>query len=169
MIMSLALGLGIVVLTLCVQAVPTAILIRIATSKHPRSLTRPSFWPNFVLFQMAAVFLALAHLVDVGLWALLYYLCGEFAEFEAAYYHSAVNFSSLGYGDIVMSVRWRLLGPLEAMNGIVMFGLSTALMFALMMRLIERRLEAEGNGKGMTSPARLPEGCRPHSIRAKPA
>ena len=62
MIMSLALGLGIVVLTLCVQSVPTAILIRIATSKHPRSLTRPSFWPNFVLFQMAAVFLALAHL-----------------------------------------------------------------------------------------------------------
>jgi hypothetical protein len=42
-----------------------------------------------------------------------------------------------------MSVRWRLLGPLEAMNGIVMFSLSTALMFALLMRLIERRLAAK--------------------------
>src|SRR5262245_54232230 len=95
MIQSLALSLGIFVLTLCVQAVPTAILIRIATSKHPRSLTRPLLWPNFILFQMAAVFLALAHLVDIALWAFLYCLCGEFAEFEVAYYHSAVNFSSL--------------------------------------------------------------------------
>ena len=143
MIPSLALGLGLFVLTLCVQAVPTVILIRVASSKHPRGWTRPSFWPNFVLFQTAAVLLFLAHLVDVGLWALLYCLCGEFADFEVAYYHSAVNFTSLGYGDIVMSARWRLLGPLEAMNGIVMFALSTALMFALMMRLIERRLEAK--------------------------
>jgi hypothetical protein len=143
MILSLALGLGTFVLTICVQAVPTSILIRIATSKHPRSLTRPSFWPNFVLFQMAAVLLAVAHLVNIALWAFLYCLCGEFSEFGGAYYHSAVNFSTLGYGDIVMSVRWRLLGPLEAMNGIVVFSLSTALMFALMMRLIERRLAAK--------------------------
>jgi hypothetical protein len=147
MLPSLALGLGTFILTLCVQAVPTAILIRIATSKHPRSLTQPSFWPNFVLFQMAAVFLALAHLVEIALWALLYLLCGEFADFEVAYYHSAVNFSSLGYGDIVMSVRWRLLGPMEAMNGIVMFSLSTALIFALMMRLIERRLAVQATEK----------------------
>jgi hypothetical protein len=97
---------------------------------------------------MAAVLLALAHLVEVALWALLYCHCGEFAGFEGAYYHSAVNFSTLGYGDIVMSVRWRLLGPLEAMNGIVMFSLSTALMFALMMRLIERRLAAKATERG---------------------
>ena len=148
MILSLALGLVFFVLTLCVQVVPTAILIRIATSKHPHSLTRPSFWPNFVLFQMAALLLALSHLVDIALWALLYCLCGEFAEFEAAFYHSAVNFSTLGYGDIVMSARWRLLGPLEAMNGIVMFALSTALMFALMMRLIDRRLGTNATEKG---------------------
>jgi hypothetical protein len=148
MILSLALALGVFVLTLCVQVVPTAILIRIATSKHPRGLTRPSFWPNFVLFQMAALLLALAHLVDIALWALLYCLCGEFAEFEAAFYHSAVNFSSLGYGDIVMSARWRLLGPLEAMNGIVMFSLSTALMFTLLARLIQRRLKAKGEANG---------------------
>ena len=146
MILSLALGLGTFVLTLCVQLVPTAILIGIATSKHPRSLTRPSIWANFLLFQVMSLLMALAHLADIVLWALLYCLCGEFADFDVAFYHSAMNYSSLGYGDIVMSIRWRLLGPLEAMNGIVMFGLSTALMFALMMRLIERRLGAKVNG-----------------------
>jgi hypothetical protein len=82
------------------------------------------------------------HLVNSALWALLLCLCGEFAGFGAAYYHSAVNYSSLGYGDIIMSPRWRPLGPLEAIDGIMMFGLSGALFFALMSRLIDRRLRA---------------------------
>ncbi len=143
MILLLALGLGMFVLTLCVQTAPTAILIHIATSKHPESLMRPSFGANFILLQFVAALMLLTHLVNIALWALLLCLCGEFAGFEAAYYHSAVNYSSLGYGDIVMSVRWRLLGPLEAIDGIVMFGISTALIFALMMRLIERRIKAK--------------------------
>ncbi len=143
MILSLSLGLGMYVLTLCVQMVPIAILIRIATSRHPRSLMRPSYGANFILLQLVAALLLLVHLVNIALWAVLFWLCGEFAGFEAAYYHSAVNYSSLGYGDIVMSARWRLLGPLETIDGIVMFGISTALIFALMMRLIEQRLKAK--------------------------
>ena len=143
MILLLALGLGMYVLTLCVQMAPVVILIHIATSRHPDSLLRPSFGANFILLQLVAALLLLAHLVNIGFWALLLCLCGEFTGFEAAYYHSAVNYSSLGYGDIVMSTRWRLLGPLETIDGIVMFGISTALIFALLMRLIERRLKAK--------------------------
>ena len=54
-----------------------------------------------------------------------------------ALYFSAVNFATLGYGDIVMSERWRLLGPLEAANGILMFGVSTAVMTAAVMDVIK--------------------------------
>jgi hypothetical protein len=143
MILLLALGLGMFVLTLCVQIVPTAILIRIVTSRHQNRLLRPSFGANVILLQLVAALMLLVHLVNIALWAMLLCLCGEFAEFETAYYHSAVNYSSLGYGDIVMSLRWRLLGPLETIDGIVMFGISTALIVALMMRLIERRLKAK--------------------------
>ena len=154
MILSLSLGLGMYVLMLCVQMVPIAILIRIATSRHPRSLMRPSYGANFILLQLVAALVLLTHLVNIALWAVLFCLCGEFAGFEAAYYHSAVNYSSLGYGDIVMSMRWRLLGPLEAIDGIVMFGISTALIFALMMRLIERRMKAlEPEMDGMSQPS----------------
>src|SRR5260221_7300602 len=143
MILSLALGLGMVVLTLCVQMGPTVILIRLATSWRPRSLMRPSFGANFILLQMVAALMLLSHLVNIALWAALFWLCGKLAGFDAAYYHSAVNYLFLGYGDIVMSMRWRLLGPLEAIDGIVMFDISTALIFALMMRLIERRIKAK--------------------------
>jgi hypothetical protein len=143
MILSLILGLGMFVLTLCVQAVPTVILIRIAASQRARSLMRPSYGANFILLQLVAALVLLANLVNIALWAVLFWLCGEFADFESAYYHSAVNYSSLGYGDIVMSKRLRLLGPLEAIDGIVLFGISTALIIALLMRLIERRMKAK--------------------------
>jgi hypothetical protein len=55
-----------------------------------------------------------------------------------------------------MSARWRLPGPLEAIDGIVMFGISTALIIALMMRLIERRMKAkepEPEMDGMSQPS----------------
>ena len=71
------------------------------------------------------------HVLQVSIWALLFRWIGEFQDFKTAFYHSAVNFSSLGYGDVVMSDEWRLLGALEAAGGILMFGLSTALGFAV--------------------------------------
>jgi len=80
-----------------------------------------------------------AHLGEIGLWAVLFVICGEFHQFGTAYYHSAVNYTTLGYGDIVMSSSWRLLGPLEAANGVLMFGVSTAMVFAVIQRLVEAR------------------------------
>jgi hypothetical protein len=62
------------------------------------------------------------------------------ATFETAFYISAQNYTALGYGDIVPSERWRLLGPLEAINGLLLFGLSTALMFAVLNSLVTHRL-----------------------------
>jgi hypothetical protein len=84
-------------------------------------------------------FAFVAHVVEVTVWALLYMICGEFQEFGAAYYHSAVNYSMLGYGDVIMSPSWKLLGPLEAADGSLMFGVSTAMIFAVILRLIQIR------------------------------
>lgn len=75
------------------------------------------------------------HLVQIAIWAVLFMLLGEFSTFDSAFYHSAVNFASLGYGDIVMSESRRLLGALEASNGVMMFGLSAGTLLAVMSRL----------------------------------
>jgi hypothetical protein len=80
-----------------------------------------------------------AHLVEIALWAGLFILCGEFQVFGIAYYHSAVNYTTLGYGDLIMTPAWRLLGPLEAADGSLMFGVSTAMTFAVVLRLIQAR------------------------------
>ena len=78
------------------------------------------------------------HLVQVSIWAMLFMYVGEFGDFMTAFYHSTVNFASLGYGDIVMSEEWRLLGALEASNGVLMFGLSAGTMLSVMTKLFAR-------------------------------
>jgi hypothetical protein len=80
-----------------------------------------------------------AHLIEIAVWATVFMICGEFHEFGVAYYHSAVNYTTLGYGDIIMSPKWRLLGPLEAANGTMLFGVSTAMIFTLILRLAQAR------------------------------
>jgi hypothetical protein len=90
---------------------------------------------------LAAVMLLMliGNLAQVALWAVLFVLLGEFGDFETALYHSAVNYAGLGYGDIVMSEHRRLLGPLEAANGVLMFGVSTALMTAAVFEVIKHQ------------------------------
>jgi Ion channel len=82
-----------------------------------------------------------AHLIEIGLWAILLVLCKEFQELGTAYYHSAVNYTTLGYGDLLLSPAWRLLGPLEATNGALMFGVSAAMVFAVVQRLVLARFQ----------------------------
>lgn len=86
-----------------------------------------------------------AHMLQISLWALVFLLCGEFEDFETAFYHSAVNFSSLGYGDIVMSDHWRLLGAIESAVGVLMFGVSAALLFAVVNKMLRIRLKDSHN------------------------
>jgi Ion channel len=66
-----------------------------------------------------------------------FHLVGEFNELYEAVYHSAVNFTSLGYGDVVMSTRWKLLGPLEAANGVLMLAITGAALMAILQQLIK--------------------------------
>ena len=90
---------------------------------------------------MNATLLALAgHFVEIALWALSFVLCGEFSNFAAALYYSAATYTTLGDGTIVISARWRLLGPLEAADGMLMFGVTTALIFAVIQRLVQAKL-----------------------------
>ena len=94
---------------------------------------------DFTIVVLVMSFAFVAHVIEVAVWALLFMVCGEFQDFAAAYYHSAVNYSTLGYGDVIMSSAWKLLGPLEAADGSLMFGVSTAMIFAVILRLLETR------------------------------
>ena len=77
------------------------------------------------------------NLLQIALWGGLFIWLGEFSDLDTAVYHAAVNFTSLGYGDIVMSKSWRLLGPLEAANGVLMLGMSAAALMAILQHMIK--------------------------------
>ena len=82
----------------------------------------------------------LGNLAQIVIWGALFLWLGEFNTLQEAIYHSGVNFATLGYGDIVMSPQWKLLGPLEAVNGALMIGLSGASMLAVLQHHIRKKL-----------------------------
>ena len=82
----------------------------------------------------------LGNLAQIVIWGALFLWLGEFNTLQEAIYHSGVNFATLGYGDIVMSPQWKLLGPLEAVNGALMIGLSGASMLAVLQHHIRKQL-----------------------------
>ena len=101
---------------------------------------------------------AAAHLTQIAVWAAALLAVGEISTFEKAFYYSAENYTALGYGDIILSRGWRLLGPLEAINGLLLFGLSTAVLFAVMSHLIANRLRYQRGPRGED---KLPEELEP--------
>jgi len=135
----LGVGVGITLCTVVIHALAVITIVRFV--RHERGLDRAGagFWRDMIIVT-GTVLLALgAHLIEIAAWAVVFTLCGEFPHFGAAFYHSAVNYTSLGYGDVVMLASWKLFGPLETADGMLMFGVSTAMLFALVLRLIEAR------------------------------
>jgi hypothetical protein len=83
------------------------------------------------------VILMLGIVIQIGIWAVLYRALGGFEDLETATYFSGVTFTTLGYGDVLLKGRMRLLTPLEAANGVMMFGVTTAVFIAAVQRAIE--------------------------------
>jgi voltage-gated potassium channel Kch len=100
------------------------------------------FWDVILVMNFTLLVLA-AHFVEIAFWALSFVLCGEFSNFAAAIYYSGATYTTLGDNTTVLSARWRLLGPIEAANGMLMFGVTTAIIFAVIHRLVEAKFAVE--------------------------
>jgi hypothetical protein len=103
------------------------------------------FWRDVMIVAGVTVVALAAHLIAVATWALVFTLCGEFSQLAPALYHSGMNYTTLGDSDKVMSPSWRLLASLEAANGMLMFGVSTAMLFAVIQRLFQTRFNQPSN------------------------
>ncbi len=119
-------------------AVHATVMAPVSQSARRTSRHAASAHPNahLVLVMIATVtVLMLAHLVEIGIWA-LFYLMFEVAPKQVdAFYFAFVNYTTLGYGDILPVEYWRLLGPITAMNGVLMFGWSTAVIFDVLSKV----------------------------------
>jgi Ion channel len=86
--------------------------------------------------------LMIAHLAEVLIWSSIYLMTGAAPDGTDLIYFAFVNYTTLGYGDVTPVERWHLLGPMTAMNGVLLFGWSTAVIF----EVLRMTLMADGGG-----------------------
>jgi hypothetical protein len=135
---SLLVGLAATFGTLVIHGVVVHTIVMTLRRDLHRGVLGARLWVNLT-FIMAVTLLALAgHLGEIGLWALVLDISGAVADISAAVYSSAGSYTTSG-SDVVLSPQWKLLGPLEAVDGMLMFGVSTAFIFAVIQRLISIR------------------------------
>ncbi len=128
-------GAVLVAITVVIHALGTTYLVRYLAG---RFLDESGRWRNTLLaLTEAAIVLVVLHALEIAVWAGVYKALvpvGELADLETAVYFSFVTFTTLGYGDITLSEGWRLLSGIQALNGILLVGWSTALMFAVVQK-----------------------------------
>ena len=81
------------------------------------------------------------HLLEIALWAVFYWWAGCLPDLETSFYFSGVTYATLGYGEVVLTRDWRLLGPLEGLVGIIMCGLSVSFFFVIVSKVVFARAE----------------------------
>lgn len=148
MLRNLLIGAGTMTLCLMLQSVLLVHAIRYYARRHNDPAVHASWWSTLLVINSVMLLLLLGNLAQLAIWAVVFMCVGEFGTFSEAVYHSAVNFATLGYGDIVMSASNRLLGPLEAINGVLMIGVSTAALLATFQDAIQRSVQARRNAGG---------------------
>ena len=129
-----------VTVTLVFQSAGMALLIhwaRVCIGRGVKNL-RPLHSAALVIrFSTAMIVL---HVLQIILWAAFYrWRC--LSSWESSFYFSAATYSTVGYGDIVLPISWRLLGPVESITGVLMCGLTVSCLFAIVARLVEGESE----------------------------
>lgn len=135
MLLNIAIGLLMIGITVTIQGYGATYWTRyfVSNYSHLPSSELKRKAPRLLIF--TALILLLLNFSQALIWAFTYYLLPgviEFDEFEKAVYFSLVTFTTLGYGDITISSENRILSGFEAMNGILLLGWSTTMMFSVM-------------------------------------
>jgi len=144
-LLQLLVGSFLISVTVIIHIMGIVGLIRLLSSWAPRLGPRTSYLGMLEILIMTVVALFLLHTLEIWAWAIFYMAIGEFADLHRALYFSTVTFSTLGYGDITLTDRWNLVSSFEAVNGVILFGISTAFVFAVIQKIYAA--VAKGDGK----------------------
>lgn len=138
---TLLIGLLLICLCVAIQALISTAIVKYISFIINRK-TIPNYFVIFLRIQTTALLLVISFLLQIALWSFVYIWTGELKEFHTAFYFSAVNYATLGYGDIILSNNWRLLGAMEAVNGLLMGGFAASVFFSITFRLYEAQKQS---------------------------
>ena len=135
----LLLGFGTIVLCMVVQCIVVSVLLRSLFELQLRQLIGTTIVSQSILLIVVLLILMTGVFIQTAIWSGLFVAFGEFDDINTAFYHSVVNFTTLGYGDVVMRAERRLWGALEAANGVLMLGLSTSVLYSVVKAMMSRK------------------------------
>lgn len=119
---------------LIIHAVLLAAVVRTVRRLSVRDSVVPAFLQYTVVIVATGTLLVAGHFSEVVLWAFTYGLVGAAPPGSDLVYFAFGNYTTLGYGEILLVAQWRLLGPMTALNGIMLIGWSTALIIEVLRR-----------------------------------
>jgi hypothetical protein len=121
---------------IAIHALAMAAVIGAGRAASAHHAARPTVRLVVVMIATVAVLMAF-HIAEIGVWSLAYALLDVVPEGADRFYFAFVNYTTLGYGDIVPVAEWRLIGPMTAMNGVLLFGWSTAVIFEVLWKALQ--------------------------------
>jgi len=130
------------IVTVTVHALCTAALIGFLRTIHIDHWAIRTQWTRVGVVSGLVGALLLVSVLEASLWAAVYVGLGAIQDFAEALYFSVVTFTTLGYGDVTLGDRWRLLASIEAAGGSITFGWTTALIVATLQRMVVREPES---------------------------
>jgi hypothetical protein len=121
---------------IAIHALMMSVVVISAHAASIRLKSRSALTVTGVMIATVAV-LMVAHACEVMVWALTYFLVDAVPPGADRVYFAFVNYTTLGYGDVIPTKDWQLLGPMTAMNGVLMFGWSTAVIFEVLRKSMQ--------------------------------
>lgn len=131
MLLQFVVGAAASICNIAIHALVMLVVVRVAQAAAGTSRSASSLLLVTIMIATVSV-LMMAHGLEVLVWALTYGMVGAAPPGSDVVYFAFVNYTTLGYGDVVPVERWRLLGPTTAMCGVLMFGWSTAVIFEVL-------------------------------------
>ena len=131
MIRQFLFGGAVSTVNIALHALVMTILVQVARKASARSKSHASQHLVLVMIPVVLV-LMMTHALEVVVWGISYWLVDAAPVGTDRVYFAFVNYTTLGYGDITPARQWLLLGPITAMNGVLMFGWSTAVIFEIL-------------------------------------
>ena len=132
-------SLGIIVATIFIHGLGTAWWLNYLFRNRDLKSQVFGFYKILKTLSTMAVFLMVLHFIEIALWAGVYMripALDKISHWEESIYFSMVTYTTLGYGDITLPPIWRIMSGFEAMNGILLFGWSTTMFFAVVQKII---------------------------------
>ena len=133
MLRQLVVSIAISVCNIAIHAVVMEAVLRAARAASERATSHQSLQLIAVMTATVSVLMA-AHIAEVIVWSLGYAMVDAAPSGTDLVYFAFVNYTTLGYGDITPVPRWHLIGPMTAMNGVLLFGWSTAVIFSVLQK-----------------------------------